>query len=261
MIKAYRTTFSPLAATRAKIINYLNVLIMKTLTKQSLKMQFCTKILYLAIIILIGYSCDKENSLPNIDFEFHANEIIYYPDKHISITFDIIPNDEIGSYTINWFNPDTLSGDGPFEINITNDISLDFNIADNNNRVQRFEYEIRTDTIDSVMYDYRNNYIGTYICNVTYDDGTTIYNHDTLTVVKNNAFNMLDILTKKDIERNWEGNKMTYLNSGGYYTSPTGSFYGYHSEVLFSNDSIHYTKSGPLGAYYTNVYDGIKMGQ
>jgi hypothetical protein len=234
---------------------------MKTIFEQTLRTKLITKFLYINALIFVIYSCDKENSLPKIDSEFHANEIIYYPDKHISITFDIIPNDDIGTYTINWYNPDSLTGEGPFKIYITNNMILDFEIADNNNRVQRFEYEIRTDTIDSMMYDYRNNYIGTYICNVTYDDGTTEFSHDTLTVVKNNSFNMLDILTKKDIESNWEGNKMTYLNSGGYYTYPTGSFYGYHSEVLFSNDSIHYTKSGPLGAYYTNVYVGTKMAQ
>lgn len=234
---------------------------MKTFLKQSSEIKLSAKILYLTILILIiGNSCEKENNPkidqennPKIDFVFNTNEIIYYPDNRISLTFDIKPNDDLETYSINWYNPDTLIGAGPIKISLTSNLILDFEISDNKNTVKRFQYEIKIDTIDSVKYDYRNNYIGTYYCNVTYyNDGSTEYYQDTLTVVKNNSFNMLNILTKNDIINNYEGNKMTYLN-------PTGDFFGYHSGVSFSNDSILYSVSGPLGSYYTNTYEGIKI--
>jgi hypothetical protein len=234
---------------------------MKAFLKQTLKIKFSAAILYLTILVLISYSCEKENNPTNpIDFEFNANEITYYPDQHISIAFDIKPKYDIGTYNISWYSPDTLSGEGPFKIMITGDLILDFEISDSENTVKRFQHEIKVDTIDSVRYDYRNDYIGIYFCNVTYsNDGSLEYYQDTLTVVKNGTFNMINILTRSDIEHGWEGSRMFYNNSNGFYSSPTGSFFGYHSVVLFANDSIHYSVGGPLGNYYTNTYEGIKI--
>jgi hypothetical protein len=219
------------------------------------------KLPYIVILIFLNFSCGKEKH-PKIDYEFQTIEIIYYPDNHISMTFDIIPKDDKEVYTINWFNPDSLKEEGPYTISLSSNLILDFEIYDSKNSIQRFQYEIKRDTIDSLRYDYRNNYIGTYSCDVTYSyDGSIKYYQDTLIVVKNISFKMLNILTKYDIINNYEGNKMTYLNSNGYNSYPTGDFYGYHSGVLFSNDSIHYTESGPLGFYYTNIYEGVRISQ
>lgn len=219
------------------------------------------KILCLTILVLLCYSCEKEKDA-EIDFVFNASEIIYYPDKHISIIFDIKPKNDIGDYAIDWYRPDTLKGEGPFKIFITSNLVLDFEISDYKNNVKRFQYEIKTDEIDSVKYDYRNDYTGAYFCNVTYSyNGSAEYYHDTLTVVKNNTFKMLNILTTNDIKNGYEGDIMIYLNSNGYYSSPTGEFFGYHSNVSFEEDSIHYSASGPLGYYYTNTYEGVKLHQ
>ncbi|MBK7031610.1 MAG: hypothetical protein IPH45_21530 [Bacteroidales bacterium] len=190
------------------------------------------------------------------------NEIIYYPDKHITILFDIKPKYDIGDYTITWYTPDTLTGEGPYQITLTNNLVLDFEISDDNNNMQRFQYEVTTDAIDSVTYDYRNDYIGTYFCKVAHsNNGSVNYSQDSLTVVKNNAFNMLNILTTDDIKHGYQGSTMIYHNSNGFYNSPTGAFFGYHSGASFKEDSIHYTVSGPLGAYYTNTYEGVKLPQ
>ena len=232
---------------------------MKTFFKQILQTKLSAGIFYLTILVLISYSCKKENDT-EIDFVYNASEIFYYPDKHISIMFDIKPKYDIGSYTIKWFTPDTLTGKGPFKVMITDNLVLDFEISDDNNNVKRFQYEVNTDAVDSVNYDYRNDYIGTYFCKVTYShDGKIEYYQDTLTVVKNDDFVMLNILTRNDIENGYEGSKMIYNNANGHYNSPTGSFFGYHSGVVFENDSILYSASGPLGNYYTNTYEGIKL--
>jgi hypothetical protein len=219
------------------------------------------KLLCIAILILLNFSCEKDHN-PRLDFEFQTIEVYYYPDKHISMTFNIIPKSDKGPFLLKWFNPDSLKEEGPYTINLSDNLMLDFEILDAQNISQRFTYEIETDTIDSLKYDYRNNYIGTYSCDVTSSyEGSTKYYQDTLIVIKNNAFNMLNILTRFDIINNYEGNKMTYLNSNGYVSYPTGEFYGYHSGVSFSNDSIHYSVSGPLGFYYTNTYEGIRLNQ
>ena len=232
---------------------------MKNSFKPFLITKLSAKILCLSILVLTCYSCEKQKTA-TIDFVYNASEIIYYPDKHISIIFDVKPKYDIGDYTIKWYSPDTLVGEGPFKITITNNLVLDFEISDDNNNVKRFQYEVKIDAIDSVNYDYRNDYIGAYFCKVTYSyNGAIEYYQDTLTVVKNNTFYMLNILTTNDIRNSYEGNKMIYLNSNGSYNSQTGVFFGYHSGVLFEEDSIHYSVSGPLGFYYTNTYEGIKI--
>lgn len=213
----------------------------------------------MTILLLIGYSCEKEKNQV-IEFEFQTTQLIYYPDKQITMTFNIVPKSNFENYKIKWFNPDSLEDRGPYTIKFSSDIILDYEVSNNGNTIQRFQYEIKTDTIDSLKYDYRNNYIGTYSCNVKYSyEGSTSYYLDTLTVVKNNAFNMLNILTPHDILNSYEGKKMTYLNPNGFKNYLTGSFYGYHSAVSFSNDSIHYNASGPLGSYYTMSYEGVKL--
>jgi hypothetical protein len=216
------------------------------------------KLLFTVILILINFSCEKENII-KLDFEFQTTEIIYYPDKHILMTFNILPKGGKEPYTFKWVNPDSLKQEGPFAINISGNQILDFEILDVNNHSQRFTYEINADTIDSNKYDYRNKYIGKYRCKVTYSstDGSTKQYQDTLSVIKNSSFNMLNILTKSDMKNNYSGNKMTYLNSNGYYNSPTGAFYGYHSGVSFANDSIYYSVQGPLADYYSFDFDGI----
>jgi len=145
-------------------------------------------------------------------------------------------------------------------VNISSNLMLDFEILDVNEHSQRFTYEIKTDTIDSIKYDYRHKYIGKYLCKRTYSfNGSTKQYQDTLVVVKNSSFNMLNILNDSDIKNNYSGNRMTYMNSNGYNTSPSGVFYGYHSAVTFANDSIHYGVQGSLGNYESNSYEGIRI--
>jgi hypothetical protein len=227
--------------------------------KQIPKTKFSSKILYLTIFVLLCFSCSKENET-QIDYLYSESEIIYYPKKHISMIFEIKPKYDLGNYTINWFNPDSLTGEGPYKIFLTDNLVLDFEISDDKNNAKRFQHEVKADIVDSVIYDYRNDYIGKYLCDVSYSyDGSTEYYQDTLTVQKNITFSRLYILTTNDIENGYQGKEMIYHNSNGYYDSPTGAFFGYHSGCSFKNDSLLYSAFGPLGYYYTITYKGVKL--
>ncbi len=105
---------------------------------------------------------------------------------------------------------------------------------------------------DPIPSDYRDKYVGIYSCEATYTyEGSTRIFQDTLKVFKN-GHEPYDIsIHIKNMEGNWVGYDMTH-NEGG-------SFYGYHSNVTFTKDKIHYTENGPLGAYYSLVYDGYKI--
>lgn len=219
------------------------------------------KLLFISILLLIGFACNKDNG-PSLGFELRASKIIYYPNRQIATTFDIVPIADAGHYTIKWYNPDSLEGTRPFTLNISKNVILDFEIIESENAVQRFQHEIKVDAIDSLKFDYRNDYFGTYSCNAIYTYGdSTIYFQDTLTVVKSNSFRMLNILTRYEQLNNYEGALMIYFNSNGKYGYPTGDFFGYHAMCSFSNDSIDFVVRGPLGYYYKIIYKGSRISQ
>ena len=188
------------------------------------------KFIYITILFLLSFSCKKEKD-SIIDFKFNASKIAYYPNKHISVTFEIVPEVNYAPYKLKWFVPDSFKEIGPYVIKLTSDVILDFEIIDSKNVSKRCTYEIKADMIDSIKYDYRNDYIGKYNCNVTYSYNGSINQYkDTLTIFKNTEFDMLNIIDKTYTSQgNFEGNLMTYLNSHGYFGYPANSFFGYHS--------------------------------
>lgn len=203
-------------------------------------------ILYLTFpfILLFGIiSCDRK---PELSFDFQTLDIVYFPDSEIYMSFKIIPKGGNPPYFIKWFEPATFLGEGPFSVKLINDMVLDFELQDSDKAINRLSHKILKDTIDSLKYDYRNMYIGTYTCEVkyTYIDSVKYY-QDTLSVSKMNDFKSL-LISKKN--NNWG---MIYLS--------LNQFYGYHRGATFRNDSIFFSESGPLGAYYTNTYKGSKI--
>lgn len=226
------------------------------LFKYLFRNKLISNIVCLAILILFCFSC-KEEIISELDFEFQPIEIVYYPEKHISINFNIEPIGGNEPYNLNWFEPDYQNEEGPYSITIDDDILLDFEIVDAVNTSKRFTYEIKTDSIDSLIYDYRNRFVGSYACNVTSSySGSVDYFLDTLVVEKNNSYKGINILIENKIANNYTVMEMSDPNIKEYNCYSAVSFYGYHSGVSFSNDSIFYTLSGPLGHYNTNVYKG-----
>ena len=89
-------------------------------------------------------------------------------------------------------------------------------------------------------------------CQKIYEyEGSTKISRDTLNVViAKSEFYHLEIQIKR-MNGNWADFGMRYLNDN--------TFYGYHSDVTFSKDSIFYRQNGPLGYYYSDVYKGRKI--
>jgi len=203
------------------------------------------RIFTLLILLFSSFSCKKEVP-PGIGFTIQVRDIIYYPEKNIFIDFEVIPEGSFKPLAVLWHQPSGLQGYGPFTISISKKLLMDFEIRDANQNLERFTYEINPDTIDSLKYDYRNHYSGRYHCKVTHHyNGSYSYFVDTLTVEKRPVYTELSILAKSG-------------NYTMYYLSPE-NFYGYHSGLIFSADSIYFTASGPLGYYYTNTYEGKRI--
>ncbi|MBK7212260.1 MAG: hypothetical protein IPH88_02950 [Bacteroidales bacterium] len=214
---------------------------MKSSNLSSLKLFQFPAYLFIVLFVLSFASCEKEES-SEIKYGLQFSDISYFPGKDIALTFTVVPNVDRSPFSIKWYEPSALTGLGPFTMNISSDLSLDFELTDAGNKTERFTYKVLADTIDSLKYDYRNRYIGQYNCDVTYSyQGEYQYFKDTLTVTKSEEFGVLRI-----------------NNAGMIYNEP-GSFYAYHAGASFRNDSIFYSTSGPLGAYYTYTYIGAKM--
>jgi hypothetical protein len=194
-------------------------------------------------LFLVNLSCEKKAEIRST---VQITETVCYPDDNIYVTFSVIPEGGSEPYQIKWYEPADFEGPGPFSVNLTADLTLDFEIRDSEGALKRFSNKIDRDTIDSLKYDYRNRYAAVYCCDVmNYYAGNVKYYKDTLTVTKADEFRNLTISNKSV---NWG---MIYLDSN--------QFFGYHSGVTFNNDSISFSESGPLGYYYTNTYTGIKL--
>lgn len=196
-------------------------------------------------------SCVKEKR-SDLNYDLAISELRYSPEQTAEMNLTLIPGGRYDPFSLVWNEPSTFVGEGPFPVEISRSMILDFEIHDSEGFSQRFSHEIRTDTIDSLRFDYRNAYIGDYSCQYTYTYEEELdYGIDTLRVIKNEAFDQMNILTGNDRLRGYEGNKMTYLWED--------AFYGYHSSVIFSGDSIYFMESGPLGQYNTMYYRGTKI--
>ena len=221
------------------------------------------KVVHIAVILVLllsGTACHKTETKKESDFQMIVNKLIFYPEKHVSINFAIAPKDETEPYTVKWYSPDSLNGTGPHTLRFSENTLVDFEVLIPGIATKRFSWQLLFDTIDSVRYDYRNNYTGRYLCEVkSVSNGTTLTYPDTLNVLKNSVFPRVNIQNRTDIQQQWEGNVMIYQNANGFNNSPDGEFFGYHSGVTFRNDSMFYSISGPLGNYYTLDYRGVKM--
>jgi len=216
---------------------------------------------FLFILMLFQLSCERRTEL---SYDFRVDNLAYFPFEDIRITFHIEPEGGNPPFELVWAEPDSLKGNGPFTINIREDISLDFKITDAENTSRHFTHIILKDTIDSITYDYRNKIAGDYSCDVVFSNflkdnygnymsdslGNLIkiykYWTDTIAIEKSEDFKLLNI-----------PDYSTFLIYN-YSDEDEIHFYGYHSGATFKTDSIFYVLNGPLGNYYTLDHKGVK---
>ncbi len=202
-------------------------------------MKYSLKIL---LSILIGFAlfqnCKKEsNDQPRFDFnaDLLIKRLICYPNDSISVSFEVSPKDGNGPYSYKWLMPDTLKGSGPFVVNLVENLKILVTIKDVNSKRLDFSYIIKKDTIDSLKYDYRNDVIGSYVCDFDHSWPQLInsewqiihkQSRDTLRIFKSNIFD--NLICGIDVKYNFRQNSFS-IDLGNEYRS------GY-----FIADSIYY---------------------
>jgi len=217
-------------------------------------MNILFKILFLFVCFSF-LSCEK-NTKENIDFnvDLKITDLICYPDDIIHISFLISPANGIAPYTFKWISPDTLDGSGPFDLDIKSNLYLHAEVCDADSNKIDFQYELLKDTIDFLLYDYRNRFTGLYLCNVKYNSTennsvgefitTTTFYKDTIEISKPADISMLNISNFPVVSFNYK----------------SLSFEAYHTSGRFIGDScIHiYYFMTPVGSFNW-TYDGKKL--
>lgn len=194
---------------------------------------------------------DQDTKMKTFDVSIEISDLTYFPGDSISMTFSVKANDGTPPYKYYWHTPDTLSGSGPYTIQLKKDFTADLTVKDVNNTTVDFQYTLLKDTIDSLKYDYRNPYLGLYKCKVKYCD----YNsYDTVycTIGKDTL-----LVSKEDVHTDFT---QLYTSVARVdFNFKTLSFSGYHTCGYFYGDSIYvYTYLTPI-ALYTYEYWGSKI--
>lgn len=207
----------------------------------------------LSIITLTGFGlligCKKDvtvTSRSDFKADLLINKLICYPNDSISISFEISPREGNRPYSYKWILPDTFTGSGPFNVNLVEDLKISAIIKDANLKQLDFSSIILKDTIDSLKYDYRNDFIGDYICDIDNSWPQVVNSNweilhkrerDTMTVYKSQMFSNLKFIYEL---------KYSKENKFGY------SWGSEWTNVSFTDDSVyyHYTR---LGRYWSEI--------
>ncbi len=199
--------------------------------------------------IFFSQACKKDTEPLNFKTDIRITNLICYQNDSISMTFLITSTGGKSPYIYNWINPDSLTGEGPFTINIQNNIILEVETIDANQNKIKFQYEIKKDTIDPLKYDYRNAFIGFYDCEVKHrwaeDSSGTYITHqniyqDTIEVTKNSDFGMLNISDQHDLVFNYRDSTFSGYHAYGEFQNDSITFYYYFTPVGL----VNYTYKG-----------------
>lgn len=193
----------------------------------------------LSIVCALFHSCDKEFDEPRSDFkaDLLVDRLICYPNDSISLSFELVPKEGNGPYSYQWIMPDTMKGNGPFTVNLKQDLKILVKITDADSKQLDYTYIVKKDTIDSLRYDYRNPIIGSYISDfkewypvLTTSGWEQVRNNyrDTLFIHKSEKFNTV-------VCGNY--NELTYNRKTHIFTYEWGSVY---SSVYAIKDSVFY---------------------
>jgi hypothetical protein len=212
-------------------------------------MKNCKQFALIALAALLIFACKKhgEEASPvteTLKAGVHVTRLVCFPYDSVSLTFIMQTEKGIPPYSYQWNSPPDFTGEGPFTMHLRNDTTLDVEVSDSVHHSQRYVCTIKKDTIDSLTWDYRNGYTGSYACEVFYRgvriDTAGVWHHydttyqDTLSVSKHTLFNMLNITTMPELT----------------YYPKYKDFRGYHTTAAFSNDSIDlYFFLTPVGLF------------
>jgi len=218
-----------------------------------------TRIIFLvSLLILVVSSCKKETKAiatenaaltdSEMNVVLNTEELTCYPNDSTSFRFNLQTSGGEGPYTYTWKTPSSLSGSGPFSMQVKNDIVLEVDVKDSHNLTKTFYYAY---AIDPLKHDYRDKYTGVYNCELDTRImviDTTGYHYDysttttTLTLKKSPNFKSMLIDSTTEI---------TFYNPD-HFTGPR--IHGF----IFATDSFYMNNMHPAGTY-SYTYNGKKI--
>jgi hypothetical protein len=143
-------------------------------------------------------------------------------------------------YTYSWDVPAGLTGAGPFKIWIKDTAYLKVEISDAVNASHSFMQVLRTDTIDSLTYDYRKPYFGIYRCS------RTIYFYDYTGELSKTESDTLDVNVYASVDfkclgitKLYYGDPLAFHHRSGLIANKRNNGNIYSNGNLFVNNWFH----------------------
>jgi len=142
---------------------------------------------YLIVLLLLAFfpACEKEN--PTAEDPVRKEDPVFlfagisvldavnYGADSIYVKFKLNIIGSSPPYLIGWISPDTLTGTGPFELMIREDLVLDVNVADSVGQYLKIEQTLLFDVdFSDPVNDYRANYPGDFLFTILHIDHSLV---------------------------------------------------------------------------------------
>jgi hypothetical protein len=205
------------------------------------------------IFIIAFYACGKNENdhIYNLKVNYKTNNLYCYPEGRIIWSLLLDVENGVPPYNYNWISPEIANEGDTVIIDLTTNQVIHLEIEDAEKNRGRLNLKIRNDTIDSLKYDYRNQYIGEYIGVMTdyYYDWhmmpAPVYTNtvDTFFVQKTDKFSQV-MLHYWVLDFDFNTRSFSYI------------FPSYAYAYLRNDSLIYYSHTGLYESYY---FTGIKI--
>jgi hypothetical protein len=210
--------------------------------------------IFMAFAVICSFhACKKSDNdhIYNLKVNCKTTSLYCYPEGRILWSFLVNVENGVPPYNFNWISPETTSTGDTFTLDITKNSVIRLEIEDAGKNRGKLSLEVKQDTIDSLKYDYRNQFIGEYMGTTTdsYYDWHTMpapeYTStiDTFTILKAEKFSQV-MLSSWNLDFDFNTRAFSYL-------SPSLSNATLHNDTL-------YFYSHP-GLYDSHSFTGIKI--
>lgn len=210
--------------------------------------------IFMVFALLISlFSCKKSENdhIYNLKVNYKTISLYCYPEGRILWSFIVNVEDGIPPFNYYWISPETTSARDTFALDITKNSVIRLEIEDAGKNWGRLNLVIRKDTIDSLKYDYRNQFIGEYLgmYHTSYYDWHSmpgpVYTSkiDTELIQKGEKFSQVML--------------SSWLLDFDFNTRTFSYFYPSYSNAVLRNDSLYFNSRQSI--YNSNYFTGIRI--
>jgi hypothetical protein len=221
---------------------------------------------YILILVVSLFSCKKDKGESLLDGNIEINNVICYPFDTTSTELRVKVIGGKPPYTYFW-NSNTNQGTEKYSLTFKTKAEYFVTVKDADNQTKTFSNIVERKIFDSLLYDHRNNILGSYDCMLTQwslSPGGSIYHYNpvpyNLIVKKSSDFSKIimnvGITGNSDVDLSYNNRLGTF--KGVFFPQVPDSAYPYDFKGWLKNDSINFTYYISGGYAWRKVYLGKK---